>query len=61
MTGFDLLNTGKIYRKITKECLIKGIASDNVAQVAEVARGISMESLSDDDLHSEETARLAPQ
>lgn len=60
LTGFELLNTGKIYRKITKECLSKKIPPEDETRVTEVAKAIGSESLGDLDLHSEEISRVVP-
>lgn len=59
-TAFELINTGKIYRKIAKDCLEKKISAEEETKVTEIAKSICLEKLEDSELHSEEISRAVP-
>lgn len=58
--SFELLNTGKIYRRIAAECLKKKIPWNNEVAVIACAKQLSFDSTPDIDLHSEEISRIVP-
>jgi len=58
--NFELLNTGLIYRKITKECLNQNIKQNNEIKVVEIIQSISFDNLTQENLHTEIISQMVP-
>jgi len=58
-TSFRLLNTGLLYRRITRDCLARGIKVDDVPRVVEVSQSLTLP-VEDSSLHRDEISRWVP-
>lgn len=59
--SFELLNTGLIYRKITKECLDKSITAENTVEMLKLIDLISFNEIEKQNLHTEEISKNVPE
>jgi cytidylate kinase len=59
-TGFELLNTGLIYRKITKICIDSNILPENIEGVLNQIKTISFEDIQNQNLHTEIISKNVP-
>ena len=59
-TGFELVNTGLIYRKITKYCLERNINYKEINEINKILNQISFTNIKDEMLHSEEISKHVP-
>jgi len=57
---YKLLNTSLLYKKITKECLIRNISYSEVNKIVHLCNEIEFNNISKDDLHNEEISIAVP-
>ena len=58
--GFNLLNTGILYRKITKLCLDRRIPASDEEEIIKQISLVSVDSIDPSNLHTEEISRNVP-
>jgi len=58
--SFELLNTGLIYRKITKECLDRNIQVSNKKEILDLIQVLSFENIKNENLHTENISKMVP-
>ena len=59
-TGFELLNTGLIYRKITKYCLNRNISYKEIDKINNILNQICFTNINNEMLHLEEISEYVP-